>query len=157
MAKKKGKSSSVAQQRLMGMAYAYAKGEMKGASPQVKFVAKSFLDKGKKKGLKNLKSFASTKHEGLPQKIKESIKIMRFDELKSNSDSTDVIDELYELSNGDITGLVNDLVKCGNHKDRQEIVEEILFDLDDMSLPQEKYNQFQVKLDNYLNQQLQKT
>lgn len=44
-------SSSKKQQRLMGMAYAFAKGDMKDASKSVKDLAKSFI-KGKKKGTK---------------------------------------------------------------------------------------------------------
>jgi hypothetical protein len=153
MSNKKGKSKSVKQQRLMGMAYAYAKGEMKSASPEVKSVAKSFLDsdKGAKKGLKNLKDFASTKHSGLPQKVKESFKIMRFNELKEYSD--DILKELYGLNNEDITGMVNDLIKCGNPKDRKEIVEDILFTLDDLDISEERYNQIQKKLEDYLASQ----
>lgn len=153
MSKKNGKSKSVKQQRLMGMAYAYAKGEMKSASPQVKFIAKSFLDsdKGEKKGLKNLKAFASTKHSGLPQKVKESFKIMRFNELKEYPD--DILMELYGLNNQDVTGMVNDLVKCGNPSDRKEIVEDILLALDDLNVSEEKYNQIQQKLEDYLASQ----
>lgn len=154
MAKKKGKSKSVAQQKLMGMAYAYAKGEMKDASPQVKFIAKSFLDsdKGVKKGLKNLKSFASTKHTGLPQKVKESFKIMRFNELKGYSDENDVLHDLYDLSNSDIIEMVNDLVKCGDPNQRKEIVEDILLSLDETNITEEQYNDFQDRLNNYLEQ-----
>lgn len=55
-------STSKAQQRLMGMAYALKKGEMdpKDASQEVKDLADSMT-------LKQLKDFASTKHEGLPE------------------------------------------------------------------------------------------
>jgi hypothetical protein len=61
------------------MAYAYAKGDMKDASPSIKKIAKSFTKKGKKKGLKNLRHFAATKHDGLSEKIGES-KILKFEE-----------------------------------------------------------------------------
>lgn len=78
-------SSSKKQQRLMGMAYAWTKGDMKDASKSVKDLAKSFI-KGKKKGtkayksnLKKLKDFASTKHVGLPEKVSEC-HILRFNE-----------------------------------------------------------------------------
>lgn len=78
-------SVSKKQQRLMGMAYAWAKGEMPEASDSVKKLAKSFL-KGKKKGtksyktnLKKLKDFAATKHDSLPDKISEN-RILRFSE-----------------------------------------------------------------------------
>lgn len=72
-------STSKKQQRLMGMAYAHAKGEMKDASPEVKKLAKSFMKKGKRKGLKKLKDFASTKHDNLPEKVSEN-HIYRFEE-----------------------------------------------------------------------------
>jgi hypothetical protein len=75
-------SKSKAQQRLMGAAYAYAKGELKDAPKAIKDVAKSFMKKGKKKGTKALKDFAKTKHKGLPDKItkvEESLKhLVRF-------------------------------------------------------------------------------
>lgn len=69
------------QQRLMGMAYAYAKGDMKDASKSVKDLAKSFTKKGKRKGLKKLRDFAATKHEGLPMKAER--KISSFEEFIS--------------------------------------------------------------------------
>lgn len=72
-------STSKKQQRLMGMAYAWVKGEMEDASPSVKKLAKSFLKKGKRKGLKKLRDFAKTKHQGLPEKVSEN-HISRFDE-----------------------------------------------------------------------------
>jgi hypothetical protein len=73
-------SRSKKQQRLMGMAYAYAKGDIPKPSDSVKKLAKSFLKKGKKKGLKKLKDFASTKHNSLPEKISEN-HILRFSEI----------------------------------------------------------------------------
>jgi hypothetical protein len=73
-------SRSKKQQRLMGMAYAWAKGDMPKASDSVKKLAKSFLKKGKRKGLKKLKDFASTKHNTLPEKISEN-HILRFSEI----------------------------------------------------------------------------
>lgn len=59
-------STSKAQQQLMGMAYALKKGDMdpKDASQEVKDLADSMT-------LKQLKDFASTKHEGLPDYVKE--------------------------------------------------------------------------------------
>ena len=55
-------STSKAQQRLMGMAYAYKKGELSSSevSDEVKELADGMT-------LKQLKDFASTKHEGLPE------------------------------------------------------------------------------------------
>ncbi len=57
-------STSKAQQRLMGMAYSLKKGEMdpKDASQEVKDLADSMT-------LQQLKDFASTKHEGLPENL----------------------------------------------------------------------------------------
>ena len=52
------------QQQLAGMALAYLRGEMPDASEEVKKMAKM--------GEKKLRDFAKTKHEGLPEKVKES-------------------------------------------------------------------------------------
>lgn len=59
-------STSKAQQRLMGMAYALKKGDMepKDASQEVKDLADSMT-------LQQLKDFAETKHEGLPDHVEE--------------------------------------------------------------------------------------
>ena len=59
-------STSIAQQRLMGMAYALKKGDMDpaDASDEVKDLAKNMT-------LQQLKDFASTKHDGLPNHVKE--------------------------------------------------------------------------------------
>tara|TARA_Y100000389_G_scaffold147957_1_gene146935 strand:+ start:1920 stop:2555 length:636 start_codon:yes stop_codon:yes gene_type:complete len=61
-------STSIAQQKLMGMAYALKKGELdpKDASVEVQELADSMT-------LKQLKDFASTKHDGLPQYVEENI------------------------------------------------------------------------------------
>jgi hypothetical protein len=59
------KSVSQAQQKLMGMALKYKRGEMDDASDEVKKLASSMSEK-------DLEDFAKTKHEGLPMK-KESI------------------------------------------------------------------------------------
>tara|TARA_Y100000813_G_C23991569_1_gene271488 strand:+ start:169 stop:381 length:213 start_codon:yes stop_codon:yes gene_type:complete len=54
------KALSKSQQKLMGMVYAYKKGEMKDASDEVKKIAKGI-------SLKDVKKFASTKHKDLPE------------------------------------------------------------------------------------------
>lgn len=61
-------STSKAQQRLMGMAYSLKKGEMdpKDASQEVKDLADSMT-------LQQLKDFASTKHDDLPEKADENL------------------------------------------------------------------------------------
>jgi len=61
-------ATSKAQQRLMRMAYAYKKGELdsKEASQEVKDLADSMA-------LKQLKKYAATKHEGLPDKVDDNL------------------------------------------------------------------------------------
>ena len=55
------KATSKSQQRLMGMALAYKRGELDNASDQVKKLAKSM-------STKDLEDFAKTKHDNLPEK-----------------------------------------------------------------------------------------
>jgi hypothetical protein len=81
-------SKSKKQQRLMGMAYAYSKEDMPNASDQVKDLAKSFMKKGKKRGLKKLRDFASTKHDNLKEN-----KIQRFEQF--NEGFTDFIKRIF--------------------------------------------------------------
>jgi hypothetical protein len=81
-------SVSKKQQRLMGMAYAHAKGDMPDASDAVKDLAKSFMKKGKKRGLKKLKDFASTKHDGLKEN-----RIERFEQF--NEGFVDLIKRIF--------------------------------------------------------------
>ena len=58
-------AKSVAQQRFMGIVHALQKGEkVSAASPEAKKVAKSMTKK-------DAKDFASTKHDNLPDKVKE--------------------------------------------------------------------------------------
>lgn len=57
-------SVSKSQQRLMGMALAYKRGEMDEASDEVKKLAKDM-------SLKDLEDFAKTAHKGLPDKVNE--------------------------------------------------------------------------------------
>jgi hypothetical protein len=58
------KAVSQAQQKMMGMALAYKRGEMDDASPEVKKMADSM-------SMKDLEDFAKTKHKGLPVKKEE--------------------------------------------------------------------------------------
>ena len=84
-------STSIAQQRLMGMAYSLKKGEMdpKDASQEVKDLADSMT-------LKQLKDFAETKHEGLPDKVEEAksnVKVISKDAWnKINKDYKAIVD-----------------------------------------------------------------
>ena len=59
------KSVSQSQQKMMGMALAYKRGEMDDASPEVKKMADSM-------SMKDLEDFAKTKHKGLPKKVEEA-------------------------------------------------------------------------------------
>jgi len=68
------KAVSQNQQQLAGMALAYLRGEMPDASEEVKKMAKM--------GEKKLRDFAKTKHEGLPEKVKEECECE--DETKSS-------------------------------------------------------------------------
>lgn len=61
------KAESVAQQKIMAMALAYKRGEMKDASPEVKKLADSMTEK-------QLRDYATTKHKGLPQKAQKVAK-----------------------------------------------------------------------------------
>ena len=59
------KSVSQAQQKMMGMALAYKRGDMDDVSPEVKKMADSM-------SMKDLEDFAKTKHKGLPVKKESS-------------------------------------------------------------------------------------
>jgi major membrane immunogen (membrane-anchored lipoprotein) len=71
-------AQSKKQQRLMGQAYDYKKGDLK-----VKDMDPKYVDEIKKlsKSMteKQLRDFASTKHEGIPEKVEES-KVLKFSE-----------------------------------------------------------------------------
>jgi hypothetical protein len=72
------KAMSKAQQRFMGMVYAAKKGEP-AASPEVAQSAKEITKKEAKK-------FASTKHKGLPEKVKEEIECGSDDKKKKGEE-----------------------------------------------------------------------
>jgi len=118
--KSDGKSLSRKQQRLMGMAYSCASGKSENCPLSVMKVADSFLKK--KTGLKKLKSFASTKHRGLPE-IKENL-IMKFEDFNLHQD--DVVGFLYSLKNEELNGLINELNTTNIKLEVEEIIEEIL-------------------------------
>lgn len=68
-------AKSKSQKRLLSYAYAYAKGDAPDAPESIKKVSRSFMKKGKKRGLKALRDFAKTKESKLPQTVDESIVI----------------------------------------------------------------------------------
>jgi len=59
-------AKSKAQQKFFGMVHAYQKGDMKDASPAIKKVATSISNK-------DAEDIASTKHKGLPKKVRQEI------------------------------------------------------------------------------------
>jgi len=63
-------AKSIKQQRFMGMVHATQKGELKNPSADVEKVSKTIKKK-------DAKDFASTKHKGLPDKVKEVKEIIR--------------------------------------------------------------------------------
>jgi len=67
-------STSIAQQRLMGQAYALKTGELKSSDLDPKY-RKQIEDLAASMTEKDLKDFAETSHKGLPQKIKENYKM----------------------------------------------------------------------------------
>lgn len=64
-------STSIAQQRLMGQAYALKTGELKPSDLDPKY-RKQIEDLAASMTEKDLKDFAETSHKGLPQKVKEN-------------------------------------------------------------------------------------
>jgi hypothetical protein len=69
-------STSIAQQRLMGQAYALKTGELKSSDLDPKY-RKQIEDLADSMSEKDLKDFAETSHKGLPQKVKENYKMNR--------------------------------------------------------------------------------
>ena len=59
---------SKAQKRLMSMAYAYKKGDLKSSE-----VSKTIKDIADSMSLKDLNDYAETSEKGLPEKVKEAI------------------------------------------------------------------------------------
>ena len=88
-------AKSKRQQRLMGMINAIQKGEMKAPSKKLKELAKSMKKK-------DTKDFASTKHKGLPEKVRKKKK-------KKRKKSYVMIDKLIKLANElDLMGLIDE-------------------------------------------------
>lgn len=79
-------SKSRTQQRLMGLSYAYKKGNIKAKDLNPKYADK-IKKLSKSMSLKSLEDFAKTKHEKIPEKIEETI--LKFEEFN----------KLFEKSN----------------------------------------------------------
>ena len=121
---------SKAQQRFMGMVHAADKGETP-ASPEVAKVSADMKDS-------DAKDFASTKHAGLPDHVKEQLKSVVREVIREKSDmnemsSNDVhfkhIMKLYDRG-GSFTRKKIGAVVCKDPKASRKDVEEVLFDSD---------------------------
>jgi hypothetical protein len=121
---------SKAQQRFMGMVHAADKGETP-ASPEVAKVSADMKDS-------DAKDFASTKHDGLPDHVKEQIKsvvreVIRekngMNEMSSNDVHFKHIMKMYDRG-GSFTKKKIGAVVCKDPKASRKDVEEVLFDSD---------------------------
>lgn len=84
------KAVSKAQQKFMGMVYAYKKGDMKDAPANVRKAAESMTDK-------EAKDFASTKHKGLPKKKQqETYSWQSLEENKMSTKTESIVKRLKE-------------------------------------------------------------
>jgi hypothetical protein len=121
---------SKAQQRFMGMVHAADKGETP-ASPEVAKVSADMKDS-------DAKDFASTKHDGLPDHVKEQLKsvvreVIReksgMNEMSSNDVHFKHIMKMYDRG-GSFTKKKIGAVICKDPKASRKDIEEVLFDSD---------------------------
>ena len=121
---------SKAQQRFMGMVHAADKGETP-ASPEVAKVSADMKDT-------DAKDFASTKHDGLPDHVKEQLKsvvreVIRekngMNEMSSNDVHFKHIMKMYDRG-GSFTKKKIGAVVCKDPKATRKDIEEVLFDSD---------------------------
>jgi len=121
---------SKAQQRFMGMVHAADKGETP-ASPEVAKVSADMKDS-------DAKDFASTKHDGLPDHVKEQLKsvvreVIReksgMNEMSSNDVHFKHIMKMYDRG-GSFTKKKIAAVICKDPKASRKDIEEVLFDSD---------------------------
>jgi hypothetical protein len=96
-------SVSKTQQRFMGMVHATQKGDMENPSPEVAKAADSMSDK-------DAKDFASTKHKGLPNKVKKE-SIIKLKEIIKG-----MIDEMNTTANVQGYNTPNAFGKKGSEK-----------------------------------------
>lgn len=134
--RKKRRVRSVPQRNLMGYAYACATGKAKDCPDTIKDVAKSFLKKNKKEGLKSLRRMAKTKHTRLsPVKISEAsvISFTEFSLLEMHyweqDDSSETIQWLYKIAQDlnliDLYPLIHDYLTDSDKQSKLEYIEEI--------------------------------
>ena len=96
-------SKSKAQQRFMGLVHAFNKGDVKGSE-----VSKAVKDAAKSMKKKDTKKYASTKHKGLPNKVKseafDKIKEMIRMELEGCGYTMSAVNPKYKLKSPGGTG-----------------------------------------------------
>jgi len=94
-------STSKSQQRLMGVAYAVKNGDMQLSDVDAAYreEVKNLVDN---MTLKQLKDFASTKHDGLPERVKEAVDLSR---VKSNMQS--ISQKEWDKTNKDYKTVIN--------------------------------------------------
>jgi len=147
-------SRSVAQQRLMGQAYALKKGDisLKDLDPNYRDEIKSLADN---MTMKQLKDFAETKHKGLPAKIGESMKhIKNFESFihESLNESHFKVGDKVECIKSGMTGKVIGLDKEDGAEDekyytvKREDGEEIKYSPAELKLVESKINEEYVEL-----------
>ena len=121
---------SKAQQRFMGMVHAADKGETP-ASPEVAKVSADMKDS-------DAKDFASTKHDGLPDHVKEQLKSVVREVIREKSGMNEMsgndvhfkhIMKMYDRG-GSFTKKKIGAVVCKNPKASRKDIEEELFDAD---------------------------
>jgi len=121
---------SKAQQRFMGMVHAADKGETP-ASPEVAKVSADMKDS-------DAKDFASTKHDGLPDHVKEQLKSVVREVIREKSGMNEMsgndvhfkhIMKMYDRG-GSFTKKKIGAVVCKNPKASRKDIEEVLFDAD---------------------------
>lgn len=124
----KERAKSIKQRKLMGYAYACASGLTKKCPKSIKDIAKSFTKKNKKKGLKSLRDFARTKHEGLPL-YKESY-VLKFNSFIMNENvDEDVISFLYSLKDPELNGYIRDFLTTDSNR-KFEYIDDILIEVE---------------------------
>lgn len=109
------------------------------------------------KYLKLFENWNETQGDGFhfydSQKIERFDKTLRgilFEELKTDV-SLNFFRELYSLNNREITGLVNDLIVSNQPEEIIEIIENILEELRNMNINQEKYDEFNKSMADYVD------
>ena len=73
------------------------------------------------------------------EKTKTQVKVMtysQFNEKYNDTRDNDVIDYLNSLDDQDLTQMLNDLIEAHNPND---IIQDILLEIGDMDIPEEKY------------------